>query len=223
MSVTCRSAPTPGIILIDGKIVELILWKDIADFFVGPDPQLVNHVLATLQAEMNRRYEWLTERRRRKVVKGDGMDLITIWIDELSVFTSVYGTKESQERFLSLLMDLVQRGPAAGIVVVAATQRPSADIVPTRVRDVFSYRVAFRCATEASRGDIILGTDWAKAGFDASKIHRTAPASATACPPKKADPSASAPSISRTTRSTPSSPAPSPSATGLIAGGGEAA
>ena len=157
------------IILIDGKIVELILWKDIADFFVGPDPQLVNHVLATLQAEMNRRYEWLTERRRRKVVKGDGMDLITIWIDELSVFTSVYGTKESQERFLSLLMDLVQRGPAAGIVVVAATQRPSADIVPTRVRDVFSYRVAFRCATEAS-SDIILGTDWAKAGFDASKI-----------------------------------------------------
>ena len=157
------------IILIDGKIVELILWKDIADFFVGPDPQLVNHVLATLQAEMNRRYEWLTERRRRKVVKGDGMDLITIWIDELSVFTSVYGTKDSQERFLSLLMDLVQRGPAAGIVVVAATQRPSADIVPTRVRDVFSYRVAFRCATEAS-SDIILGTDWAKAGFDASKI-----------------------------------------------------
>ncbi|SDS57395.1 DNA segregation ATPase FtsK/SpoIIIE, S-DNA-T family [Actinopolymorpha singaporensis] len=157
------------IILIDGKIVELILWKEIADFFVGPDAHLANHVLSVLQQEMDRRYEWLTERRRRKVVKGDGMDLITVWIDELSVFTSVYGTKESQERFLSLLMDLVQRGPAAGIVVVAATQRPSADIVPTRVRDVFSYRVAFRCATEAS-SDIILGTDWAAQGFDASKI-----------------------------------------------------
>ncbi|GAA5036510.1 FtsK/SpoIIIE domain-containing protein [Actinopolymorpha pittospori] len=162
------------IILIDGKIVELILWKETADFFVGPDPVLANHVLFTLQEEMNRRYEWLTHRRRRKVVKGDGMDLITVWIDELSVFTTVYGTRDTQERFLSLLMDLVQRGPAAGIVVVAATQRPSAEIVPTRVRDVFSYRVAFRCSTQAS-SDIILGTGWADLGYDASKIPTNRP------------------------------------------------
>ncbi|MEQ7124381.1 cell division protein FtsK [Actinopolymorpha sp. B11F2] len=162
------------IILIDGKIVELILWRDIADFFVGPEIDLAIHVLTQLQAEMNGRYDWLTARRRRKVVKGDGMDLITVWIDELSVFTSVYGSKDQQERFLALLMDLVQRGPAAGIFVCAATQRPSADIVPTRVRDVFNYRIAFRSTTEAS-SDIILGTGWADKGYDASKIPTNRP------------------------------------------------
>ena len=162
------------IIGLDGKIVELIMWREVMDFFVGPDIALANHTLQRLQQEMNNRYDWLVGRRRRKIIKGDGMDVIFLPIDELSVFTSVYGSRDQQETFLDLLMDLVQRGPAAAIVPVVATQRPSADIIPTRVRDVFSYRIAFRCTTEAS-SDIILGTGWAERGFDASKIATNTP------------------------------------------------
>ncbi len=67
------------------------------------------------------------------------------------------------------MRDLVARGRAAGIIVVAATQRPSADIVPTSLRDLFGYRWAFRCSTDAS-SDTILGHGWASAGYTAAGI-----------------------------------------------------
>jgi DNA segregation ATPase FtsK/SpoIIIE, S-DNA-T family len=63
----------------------------------------------------------------------------------------------------------VARGRAAGIIVVAATQRPSHDIIPTSLRDLFGYRLAFRCTTESS-SDIVLGHGWAARGYDASGI-----------------------------------------------------
>ncbi len=61
------------------------------------------------------------------------------------------------------------RGRAAGIIVVAATQRPSADIIPTSLRDLFGYRWVFRCTTDAS-SDIILGHGWAAEGYTAADI-----------------------------------------------------
>jgi S-DNA-T family DNA segregation ATPase FtsK/SpoIIIE len=66
----------------------------------------------------------------------------------------------------------VARGRAAGIIVVAATQRPSADIIPTSLRDLFGYRWAFRCTTDAS-SDVILGHGWASNGYTAADIDPT--------------------------------------------------
>ena len=59
------------------------------------------------------------------------------------------------------------------MIVVAATQRPSADIVPTSLRDLFGYRWAFRCSTGAS-SDVILGHGWAARGYSAADIQPTA-------------------------------------------------
>ncbi len=56
-----------------------------------------------------------------------------------------------------------------GIIPVEATQRPSADIIPTSLRDLFGYRWAFRCSTEAS-SDTILGHGWANMGYSATEI-----------------------------------------------------
>jgi DNA segregation ATPase FtsK/SpoIIIE, S-DNA-T family len=47
--------------------------------------------------------------------------------------------------------------------------RPSADIIPTSLRDLFGYRWAFRCSTEAS-SDTILGHGWANMGYSATEI-----------------------------------------------------
>jgi DNA segregation ATPase FtsK/SpoIIIE, S-DNA-T family len=55
------------------------------------------------------------------------------------------------------------------VIVVAATQRPSADIIPTSLRDLFGYRWAFRCTTPAS-SDVILGHGWAGQGYSATDI-----------------------------------------------------
>ena len=79
------------------------------------------------------------------------------------------GTPTQQKEFNACNRDIVARGRAPGIIPVEATQRPSADIIPTSLRDLFGYRWAFRCSTEAS-SDTILGHGWANAGYSATEI-----------------------------------------------------
>jgi S-DNA-T family DNA segregation ATPase FtsK/SpoIIIE len=110
-------------VLVDGKRVELGLWRDCAEAFVGPSITDAITTLKALQAEMDERYD--------------------------------------------MLLSIGQR--TAGIIVVAATQRPSSDIVLTSLRDLFGYRWAFRCSTHAS-SDVILGHGWANEGFTAASI-----------------------------------------------------
>ncbi|MGH3611156.1 MAG: FtsK/SpoIIIE domain-containing protein [Pseudonocardia sp.] len=158
--------------LFDGKIVELGPWRPVADVFVGNDIALALCKLRELQAEMDLRYLMLAHAGRRKIVRTDGLEVIVCVIDELAYFSVTIGSKEEQEEFKTLVRDLVARGRAAGVVVIAATQRPSADIIPTSLRDLFGYRVAFRCTTDSS-SDIILSNGWAKEGHSAKNIHPT--------------------------------------------------
>lgn len=95
-------------------------------------------------------------------------------IDELAYYSATAGDKRQRDTFSTLLRDLVARGRAAGVIVVAATQRPSADIIPTSLRDLFGYRLAFRCTTESS-SDIVLGHGWHARGYDASQIDPATP------------------------------------------------
>ena len=155
--------------LFDGKQVELGLWEDVADVFVGNSMTDALQRLRQLQAEMDDRYRRLHAVRRRKIVPTDGLDAILCVIDELAFFSVTTGTPAEQEEFKTLVRDLVARGRAAGIIIVAATQRPSADIIPTSLRDLFGYRVAFRCTTDSS-SDIILAVGWAKEGYSARSI-----------------------------------------------------
>ncbi|MPY79805.1 MAG: cell division protein FtsK [Actinophytocola sp.] len=162
-------SPDVSLWLLDGKQVELGLWREVADVFVGPDIDYALTVLEHLQSEMDRRYAELERVRRRKIEATDPIDVIMLVIDELALFSATMGSKEQQEQFVRLLRDLVARGRAAGVIVVAATQRPSADIIPTSLRDLFGYRLAFRCTTDSS-SDIILGRGWSSLGYNAATI-----------------------------------------------------
>ena len=116
------------LVLFDGKQVELGMWDDIADEFVGPD---IAHAIITmlrLQKVMDNRYAWLRAHRRRKIESADGINVITIIFDEIAVYATVLGTEQEQRQFVALLRDLVARGRAAAMPVIAATQRPSVDI-----------------------------------------------------------------------------------------------
>ncbi len=90
-------------------------------------------------------------------------------IDEIALFSTVLGSKPQQEEFITLFRDLVARGRAAAMPVIAATQRPSVDIIPKSLRDLFGYRAAFRCTSTGS-SDIILGDGLSGAGFTATDI-----------------------------------------------------
>ena len=107
--------------------------------------------------------------RRRKIEPADGINVITSIFDEIAVFATVLGTEQEQRQFVSLLRDLVARGRAAAMPVIAATQRPSVDIIPKSLRDLFGYRAAFRCTSNGS-SDIILGDGWSSAGITATSI-----------------------------------------------------
>src|SRR4051794_1148523 len=160
------------LVLFDGKFVELGMWEDCADEFVGPD---ITHAIATLrrlQTVMNNSYAWLRAHGKRKIARTDRLSVILAIVDEIAYFSATVGTKQEQEEFSALLRDLVARGRAAGVIVVAATQRPSFDIIPTSLRDIFGFRAAFRCTTSNS-SNIILGQGWAEQGYNANDISPT--------------------------------------------------
>ena len=166
LSLDCR------LILIDGKQVELGLWRSCADAFIGPSITEAIELLKQLQKVMDTRYGELLDTGRHKITPACGYPVVLVVFDELAYFSATVGEAKQQKEFIALVRDLVARGRAAGIIVVAATQRPSADIIPTSLRDLFGYRWAFRCTTDAS-SDVILGHGWANQGYSAAQIDPT--------------------------------------------------
>ncbi|KUL33436.1 FtsK/SpoIIIE domain-containing protein, partial [Actinoplanes awajinensis] len=153
--------------LFDGKQVELGQWRECADVFVGPNLGQALSVLKRLQTMMDRRYAYLLACGRRKITPRDAFLPYVVGIDEIAYFSATVGRKQDRDDFASLLRDLVARGRAVGIIVIAATQRPSSDIIPTSLRDLFAWRFAGRCTTNSS-SDIVLGQGWAQLGWSAN-------------------------------------------------------
>lgn len=160
--------PSVTLWLLDGKRVELAAWAPCATRLVGPDLLEAVEVLDYLRQEMDLRYAQLLAWGRRKVEPDDGLGLHVVVIDELVLYLAT-GDRKTRDRLAESLRDLVARGRAAGVIVLAATQKPSSDVVPTSVRDLFGFRWALRCATrEAS--DTILGSGWASEGYSAADV-----------------------------------------------------
>jgi hypothetical protein len=154
--------------LLDGKLVELAVWAPVAERIIGPDGDEAIAALRALQEVMDDRYRELLALGLRKIRREDALPVHLVVCDELAFYLTLPDRKQRQE-FAELLRDLVARGRAAGIIVVAATQKPGADVVPTALRDLFGFRLALRCNTPQA-SDTILGQGWASAGADASTI-----------------------------------------------------
>ncbi len=157
------------LVLFDGKLVELGLWRDCAERFVAhrsiDDAIEVNR---WLQDKINDRAEWLLSQKRRKITPDMGLRFYLAAIDEYAYFSTVIkGTKTQRGEFEDTCRDIAARGRFVGIIPVLATQRPSHQVIDPSLRDLFGYRWAFRCSTSAS-SDCILGQGWATAGYDAS-------------------------------------------------------
>jgi S-DNA-T family DNA segregation ATPase FtsK/SpoIIIE len=125
-------------------------------------------VLRALVAEMDARYLTLVANRQRKIHREDGWTVHVVVCDELAFYLNTSDRTGNREAG-NLFRDLVSRGRAAGFVVLAATQKPSGDVVPTFLRDLFAFRWAFRCTTPPM-SDTILGGGWASAGFNAGTV-----------------------------------------------------
>ena len=164
--------PKVHLTLLDGKQVELAPWSGSAERFVGPDMEGAISVLKDLCAEMDRRYATLLAAGLRKIDGNGEFGLHVVAIDELAFYMRG-GKRDERTELTETVRDLISRGRAAGIIVIAATQKPSNEIIPTFVRDLFSFRMALRCTTpEAS--DTVLGQGWASQGYSAATLDPTA-------------------------------------------------
>ena len=171
LSLDCR------LVLLDGNLVELGQWRHCAEAFVGPNIEAALVLLHRLQIMLNNRDEYLLACERRKILAKDVKNAFVpylVAIDEIAYYSATVGKKAQREEFSELLRDLVARGRKVGIMVVAATQRPSSDIIPTSLRDLFAWRFAGRCTTDSS-SDIVLGHGWAQKGWTANSISPTNP------------------------------------------------
>lgn len=174
---------------IDGKHgMELGIYKRIAregdtrgataGGFVGDetptddDPHIMlknaNRLLAALQLIINQRGHLMAEEGLLAVTRDAGYGLHVLTVDELALFTQS-GQRTLQDEFTTRLRDVISRGRALGIISLLATQRPSADVVPTAVRDIVGVRLALRCTTPTS-SDMILGAGWASRGFGSHRF-----------------------------------------------------
>jgi len=91
------------------------------------------------------------------------MPITAVIIDEVQVFLEnptrqlVGGKKTTLGEYTAdLLTYLVRKGPAAGIVVILATQRPDSNTIPSRLRAVLGSRFALR-VMDWRDSNIVLG------------------------------------------------------------------
>ncbi|QMW64921.1 DNA translocase FtsK [Mumia sp. ZJ1417] len=166
--------------LVDPKGTELVDFEDDphVDGTIGMDADDAIQVLQTAVHEMEDRYRAMKAVRARKLVEfnakvdaADKKPWIVIVLDEYADLTSDPEDKRSIE---DLLRRLTQKARAAGIHVIAATQRPSADVISTTIRSNFPAQLALRVKT-ATDSRIVLDETGAEslAGQGDALLHTT--------------------------------------------------
>jgi DNA segregation ATPase FtsK/SpoIIIE, S-DNA-T family len=87
------------LVLVDGKRVELGLWRACADTFVGPSITDAIEALKQLQSTMDSRYDVLLDACQRKITRETGFRVIVVIIDELAYFSATVGESKQQKEF----------------------------------------------------------------------------------------------------------------------------
>lgn len=160
--------------LADGKGgADLMDYEPLAArFLADPDPAALLAMCRDAQDDMSDRYRKLralgAKKLTREIAEQLGVNLTVFHIDELQFFAA----SDLGKDIINALWDLVSRGRAAGWAVSCATQRPSGDVVPTKLRDILSIRWALRCTTPDA-SDTILGRGWAGQGYSAHTLDST--------------------------------------------------
>ncbi|WP_184696724.1 cell division protein FtsK [Saccharothrix tamanrassetensis] len=152
-----------------------------------PHAYAVRDHLVELVAEVQSRYarmatlddEVCPESKITPAISRDvdlGMPITAVIIDEVQVFLEnptreqVGGKKTTLGAYIAdLLTYLVRKGPAAGVVVILATQRPDSNTIPSRLRAVLGSRFALR-VMDWRDSNIVLGEQMNTRGFDASTL-----------------------------------------------------
>lgn len=156
------------LIMIDPKMVELGIYNGIPHLLIPvvTDPKKAAGALQWAVTEMMKRYRTFAEANVRdlaaynaQAAKTEGMEKlpqVVIVIDELADLM-LAAAKEVEES----ICRVAQMGRAAGMHLIIATQRPSADVITGLMKANIPSRIAFAVAS-AMESRIILDTQGAE-------------------------------------------------------------
>jgi len=162
LSLLYKASPEDvRLIMIDPKMVELGVYNGIPHLYVPvvTDPKKAAGALQWSVVEMLKRYRLFSEvgvrdleaYNKQSLAKGeDKLPQIVIVIDELADLMLV-ASKEVEES----ICRVAQMGRAAGMHLVIATQRPSADVITGLMKANIPSRIAF-AVSSAMESRIIL-------------------------------------------------------------------
>ena len=163
-------SPDCRLILIDGKRVELGLWRECAERFIGPSIDDAIDTLHWLQDQIDERTGWLLDHKMRKITPQLGWPVYLVPIDEVAYYSATVGTAPQQKEFNACNRDIVARGRAPGIIPVEATQRPSADIIPTSPAGPVRLPVGLPLLHRSQSATRSSGTAGPTQGYSATEI-----------------------------------------------------
>lgn len=151
-------------VFIDPKMVEFAAYKKIERHFLAKlpdeeepiitDPQKVPGTLSSLCVEMDNRYMLMSKANVRSVEEYNRkfcnhglnpenghkyMPYIVTIVDEFADLIMVGGKEVPMH-----IARIAQKGRAAGMHIIIATQRPSADVISGMIKNNFPGRIAFR-------------------------------------------------------------------------------
>lgn len=150
---------------------------------VGDDPEDIEVMVAEmreLREEMRRRTKVIRSLPEsvcpdNKVTpelaarKDLGLAPIVVGVDECQVW---FEHEKHGKELEAICTDLVKRGPALGITLILATQRPDAKSLPTGIADNAVLRFCLKVMGQTSN-DMVLGTSQYKNGVRATMFART--------------------------------------------------
>ena len=150
--LSIRSPKEMQLILIDPKSVELFPYKDFPHLKHAPEADVYQALglLESMIQEMKRRTANLNaahcknikeynDRMKAQGTPDDTIPYIVVVIDELADLVL-----QEKKIFTEKMAQLASMSRAAGIHVIAATQRPSVDVLSGKIKVNFPARVAFR-------------------------------------------------------------------------------
>ena len=137
-------------------------------------PKDAEKILRSLCIEMDERYELLSKAgvnkitlynekyKERKLNPEKGhryLPYLVVVVDEYADLTMTVGatpeTRAASKSIINSIIRLTQKGRAAGLHVVLATQRPSADVISGVIKNNFPMRIAFRVGSRVDSQTII--------------------------------------------------------------------
>ena len=142
-----RTPETLKLLLIDPKRVELAIFNKIPHLLtpVVTETKLVSTVLDKVINEINKRFDLFgqyevvkIEEYNAKVQPEQRIPAIVVVIDELADLILTH-----QKSIEDKIVRIGQIGRAAGVFMVLATQRPSADIITSLIKTNVPGRIAF--------------------------------------------------------------------------------